>query len=237
MPVQKLENIHKNARIIFCETLLRRKEQDRYFFNKILWTDECTFTTAGVFNRRNTHFWSTQNPREISEMKFQGRRSLHVWCGILNHQIIGPIFYEGSLTGERYLQFLTQEIEVLLEMLPIRQYFQIIWHQDGAPPHNVRPVVHFLNNRYETWIGRQGTIQWPPNSPDLTPLDAFLWGYLKNKVYAQRSANIEELSARISYYINDLNRNNAIFISNAINKLENDYRECINRNGGHIQQF
>jgi hypothetical protein len=33
------------------------------------------------------------------------------------------------------------------------------------------------------WIGRRGLIAWPPRSPDLTPLDLFLWGYGKNIVY------------------------------------------------------
>lgn len=30
------------------------------------------------------------------------------------------------------------------------------------------------------WIGRGGPVLWPPRSPDLTHLDFFLWGYLKN---------------------------------------------------------
>lgn len=29
------------------------------------------------------------------------------------------------------------------------------------------------------WIGRRGTVEWPPRSPDLTPLDLWLWGHLK----------------------------------------------------------
>jgi len=35
----------------------------------------------------------------------------------------------------------------------------------------------------ERWIGRRGAIKWPPRSPDLTPLDYFMWGYLKERVY------------------------------------------------------
>ncbi|GBM98968.1 hypothetical protein AVEN_181010-1 [Araneus ventricosus] len=27
-------------------------------------------------------------------------------------------------------------------------------------------------------------IDWPPYSPDLNPCDSFLWGYIKDKVYA-----------------------------------------------------
>ncbi len=38
---------------------------------------------------------------------------------------------------------------------------------------------------------------WPPQSPDLTPLDFFLWGHLKDKICATPSATIEELKRRV----------------------------------------
>jgi hypothetical protein len=33
------------------------------------------------------------------------------------------------------------------------------------------------------WVGRYGPIPWPPRSPAITPLDFFLWRYVKNIVY------------------------------------------------------
>jgi hypothetical protein len=33
------------------------------------------------------------------------------------------------------------------------------------------------------WIGNGAPIAWPPRSPDLTTLDLFVWGYVKNLVY------------------------------------------------------
>jgi hypothetical protein len=33
-------------------------------------------------------------------------------------------------------------------------------------------------------IGRGGPTAWPPSSPDLNPLDFYLWGHLKSLVYA-----------------------------------------------------
>lgn len=32
-----------------------------------------------------------------------------------------------------------------------------------------------------------GDLDWPPHSPDLTPPDFFLWGYLKLKVYIDKA--------------------------------------------------
>ncbi|GBL80599.1 hypothetical protein AVEN_225281-1 [Araneus ventricosus] len=48
----------------------------------------------------------------------------------------------------------------------------------------------FLNRELpHRWIGRTGLddvplLPWTPRSPDLTPRDFFLWGYVKDKLYA-----------------------------------------------------
>jgi len=40
---------------------------------------------------------------------------------------------------------------------------------------------------------------WPPRSPDLTPCDFFLWGYLKERVYVPPlPADLDELTNRIT---------------------------------------
>ena len=43
------------------------------------------------------------------------------------------------------------------------------------------PVIHQLFP--SKVISKREDISWPPRSPDLTPMDFFLWGYLKAKVY------------------------------------------------------
>ncbi|GFV50739.1 uncharacterized protein TNCV_2214001 [Trichonephila clavipes] len=48
------------------------------------------------------------------------------------------------------------------------------------------------------WIGCTGCVPWPPRFPYLSSLDYFLWGYLKNLVYATPLDSVEDLVARIS---------------------------------------
>ncbi|KAJ8942261.1 hypothetical protein NQ318_008005 [Aromia moschata] len=50
-----------------------------------------------------------------------GRQSINVLCGILNNKIIGPIFFNGSLTGVRYLSFLRNSIANLLDDIPLHE--------------------------------------------------------------------------------------------------------------------
>jgi hypothetical protein len=47
------------------------------------------------------------------------------------------------------------------------------------------------------WVGRNGPIPWPLRSSDLTPLDFFLWGYVKNIVYQVKINDLQHLKIRI----------------------------------------
>jgi len=78
---------------------------------------------------------------------------------------------------------------------------------DGAPPYFSCFVTDVLNERFpDAWIGRGGPIPWPPRSPDLSPLDFFLWGYIKSIVYAEKIRNIQHLQDRITSAFETLTR-------------------------------
>jgi hypothetical protein len=61
----------------------------------------------------------------------------------------------------------------------------------------------------EHWIGRlELQMKWPPRSPDLTPHDFFLWGYVKKQVFVRpRSQDIDELKLRITAAIETVDKN------------------------------
>ena len=48
-------------------------------------------------------------------------------------------------------------------------------------------------------------LPWPRRSPDLTPCDFFMLGFLKSKVYVTRPANIPELKDRIRAAFAEIN--------------------------------
>jgi hypothetical protein len=47
------------------------------------------------------------------------------------------------------------------------------------------------------WIGRGGPIAWPSLSLDVTPMDFFLWGHLKERVCAVAPSTTEDPVARL----------------------------------------
>ncbi|CAK1553272.1 unnamed protein product [Leptosia nina] len=55
---------------------------------------------------------------------------------------------------------------------------------DGTTAHTARVSMDLLReNLPQKLISRFGDIPWPPRSPDLTPMDFFLWGYLKEREF------------------------------------------------------
>ena len=69
------------------------------------------------------------------------------------------------------------ELPKQLENVPLATLFAMYFQHDGAPSHCTRHVMQHLHDTFHSmWIGRGSTINWPPRSPDLTPLDFYLWG-------------------------------------------------------------
>jgi len=55
--------------------------------------------------------------------------------------------------------------------------------QDGAPSHTARNTPTYLQRENVTFIEPH---MWPPNSPDLNPVDCAVWGALQQMVYQRR---------------------------------------------------
>ena len=69
-------------------------------------------------------------------------------------------------------------------------------------------IVRVILNRVlpQRWIGRaaangdKNLLPWPPRSPDLTPCDFFLWGFVKDSVYVPPlPTSIHEIRDRITH--------------------------------------
>lgn len=81
---------------------------------------------------------------------------------------------------------------------------ETLWfQQDGAPPQFGINGREYLDEIFSgRWIERRGTIEGPPRSQ--TKRHYFIWGYLKDKVYQNRTANIEDLKNKIRMESNNI---------------------------------
>jgi hypothetical protein len=79
-----------------------------------------------------------------------------------------------------------------------------VWfQQDRATAHTAQHSLRVLREMFPgRLISLRGNVKWPARSPDLSPCDFFLWGYLKEKVFKHRPRSLEDLKERIRQEIN-----------------------------------
>lgn len=223
-------------RLAFCHWLLEQNEQNPNFISDTLWTDESMFTRNGINNSHNEHTWSLQNPHAVRIRGFQQRFSMNTWCGILNGQLLPIQILPNRLNAAAYLAFLENDLQDLLDDIPIGLHNRMWYQHDGAPPHTGRNVVEWLQNNFNgRWIGRRGPVHWPARSPDLNPLDFYLWGHLKQLVYAEPINTIEQLENRILNSVHTIQ--NTVNFAEVYNSLVLRCQACINVNGGIFENL
>jgi hypothetical protein len=96
-------------------------------------------------------------------------------------KVYGTFFFgEKTVDGIIYRDML--ELWLMPQLLEDKS--NVVFEHDGALPHVHNEVTTSLNRQLpERWIGQGGSTSWPPRSPDLTPLDFFLWGFVKDEVH------------------------------------------------------
>lgn len=197
-----LENRHR-----FSRWALKKISEDQHFSNKILFSDEAHFWLNGYVNKQNARIWGNEQPEEVEQLPLHPEKTT-VWCGLWAGGIIGPYFFKTaagqnvSVNGIRYRAMLT---DYLLPELEARGLGNVWFQQDGATCHTARETMILLRDQFgEQLISRFGPINWPPRSCDVTPLDYFLWGFVKSKVYSNKPGTIEALEANITRVISEI---------------------------------
>ena len=72
---------------------------------------------------------------------------------------------------------------------------------------------------------------WPPNSPDLNPVDYTIWGVLQQKVYFRRQfENVGQMKLALGAKWNRLTQT---FISIIIDEWRQCLEAVVKNNGGH----
>jgi hypothetical protein len=108
---------------------------------------------------------------------------------------------------------------------------------DGAVVHFNHAVQDVLNNTdHERWICRGGPTVWPPGSPDLNPLDFYLWGHLQSLVYAAPVDNEDTLHHHIVDACQTISNYSGIF-ERMQQHMMRHFEVCIESHGGNFEHI
>lgn len=229
--VQKLLPMDHQSRVAFALAQINILNEEPDFLNNIIFSDEAHFHLNGAVNRHNFRYWSTDNPQWYEEKPLHSPR-VTVWAAIGRSGIVGPFFFDNNVNGANYLHMLQTQFLPQIEHNP--QFQTMVFQQDGAPPHWTLAVRQFLNQTFpQRWIGRDSPFShWPPRSPDMTPMDFFLWGFLKSKVYTQQILTLEELKQRIDAAFEEVTEG---MIDRAFESYERRLHRCVETNGQTLE--
>jgi len=112
-------------------------------------------------------------------------------------------------------------------------YFQ----HDGAPPHYTRHVREYLNESFPNrWLGHGGPLAWAQRSPDVTPLDYYLWGHMKTLVYETKIESRAALHDH-SFAATEHIRNHPDNVASATRSLLMCAENCLASGGRHFEQL
>ena len=107
------------------------------------------------------------------------------------------------------------------------EYF--VFQQDSAPAHRAHETVALLKSETPEFIPPS---LWPPNSPDLNPIDYRIWGVLQNRVYNTRIRDVEHLRKRL---LEEWSRMDQAVIDSAVNQWLKRLKACVRAEGGHFE--
>ncbi|GFV10166.1 uncharacterized protein TNCV_3661181 [Trichonephila clavipes] len=163
-------------------------------------TEEAHFWLNGYVNKQNCRIWSEANPQVYVETPLHPEK-LTIWCALWAGGIIGPYFFKNdeghnvTVNGDRYRAMITN---FFIPELNNHDVQELWFQQDGATCHTARAAIDLLKDTFgDRLISRFGPVNWPPRSCDLTPLDYFLWGYVKSLVYADKPQTLDHLEDNI----------------------------------------
>ncbi|GFU86768.1 transposable element Tc3 transposase [Trichonephila clavipes] len=147
------------------------------FHKRILFSDEAHFWLNGYDNKQNCRIWREANPQVYVETPLHPEK-LTVWCALWAGKIIGPYFFKND--GGHNVTV-------------------------NGDRYRARATIDILKDTFgDRLISRFGPVIWPPRSCDLTPLDYFLWGYVKSLVYADKPQTLDHLEDNIRRVIADI---------------------------------
>ena len=241
-----LSTIEKNKRLNF----LRFMKQNNLFPSQIFFTDESVFNVASYFNRNykirlsKTTSKLIKNGNEsalkkVTRQFHKKQNGIMVSGGICREGLGKLIFHSGNVNTFAYKQVLNYYREDLDNFN--NKYFQ----QDGARAHSSKGSQLEINNLFgnhfiPTWengeqipqINGQYIPKWPPNSPDLSPIE-LIWSIIKGMLNIFPPTSLEELKGALQKIWNSISGE---LCEKIINHMEKRWELCIQHKGRRLDK-
>jgi hypothetical protein len=237
-PVQQqpiLTSKTKQKRIAFC--------WQQHDSNSIIAIDSTYLTLSSTPRRRRK--WVEKGTKPVACKPVKGKQ-LHVYAGVTKYGVTRLIRVTGS-TGhpKKYLKYDKKlKRQVQHTGVGAKEFQDVLWEDlqpdaeqifsaagvsdwvyllDGARPHTAGSTTEFMSLN-----GIRIIADWPPNSPDLNPIEN-AWAWLKQQLNSKQYASLDEMwqAAQAIWASMPLS-----MCQNLMNSIATRKAVCIARDGG-----
>ncbi|KAK8372100.1 hypothetical protein O3P69_011810 [Scylla paramamosain] len=119
-------------------------------------SDEKNFCQDQTHNSQNNR-WLAVCPKDVP----RGMKGMQVSCNC----------HGGLRSTEVYTEVVQTHVKPWIEEVAAGRPY--VWQQGSAPCHTSRKSQKWLSDNFFDFVAPD---VWPPNSPDLNPMDYFVWG-------------------------------------------------------------
>ena len=196
-PFKRIKTSRKTENVKVKRKTRSRKLLDKYSqtdVKRIVFTDEKDFTLEIPLNSKNDVVYGRKKSEiPISRLYHEENRfskKVMVSAGVSWNGKTRIHFIDtktSKVNAERYLDLIKDKLLPDCRVLhPDRNF---IFQQDGATSHTAKITQTFLSKKKINFIKKD---EWPPESPDLNPMDYAIWPALRDLVYFERTTPFTE---------------------------------------------
>lgn len=202
---------------------------------RIFFTDEKNFYLNPPVNRQNNRVWAVGRKSSIASSRLLIEREkfaphLMVSAGVCFGGR-GRLLFVDEKAKVNANYYVTQLLPHLVTDAQQLLDGNFVFQQDGAPAHTATVTQEWINHNCPDMIVKD---DWPPNSPDLNPLDYHVWGAMLEKYqqYSPKPKNLAELRTVLESIWSELPQEP---IDRAILAFRKRLTACVQVNGSHFE--
>ena len=132
------------------------------------------FNIDGVYNLQNDRIWAVNRQKAdkagVTKQKRKFLEKVMVWLGVFS-KVVSPLVVLGT-ESMNHEQDIKDVLPVALKYGNETFENDCIFQQDNAALHTHILAQQWCQDHFPMFIDKD---HWPPNSPDLNPLDYCIW--------------------------------------------------------------
>lgn len=197
----KLKSLKKSTAPMLTDTTKKRRlERAQQLYrlmeshgDNVVFSDEKLFSISQAFNRQNTRVIAASRkdipPGAAKVRRQKNAKSVMVWAAVSAKWKSKLVFLpEGAKITAKLYQDHVLKGAVLKAAKGLFRGKRWMFTQDGAPSHTARTTKQWFTDNEVPLLAN-----WPPSSPDLNPLDFFVWNELQQKACAKPHDSVKSL--------------------------------------------